>query len=187
MRYTKTMLSEKRMTVEEYLEFEKHSELRHEFTNGVLHAMAGETKRHEEIVLNIVQALRPIAKTKGCRLQTKTIQLRVSSSRYRYPDVMINCIPNNDLRLEETPCFLLEVISESSADIDSNKKLAEYTRIPSVQRYVLIEQHSKLAIVYKRQNGVWLVETIEETGEIEIPCLETVLTLEQIYDGLEFA
>ena len=115
------------------------------------------------------------------------VQLRVSSSRYRYPDVMINCIPNSDLRLEETPCFLLEVISESSADIDSNKKLAEYTRIPSVQRYVLIEQHSKLAIVYKRQNGVWLVETIEETGEIEIPCLETVLTLEQIYDGLEFA
>ena len=92
--------------------------------------MAEESKIHEEIVLNIVEALRSKARAKGCRFQTKTIQLRVSSTRYRYPDIMINCLDNSDPWLEETPCFVLEVISASTADTDSHKKLAEYTRNP---------------------------------------------------------
>jgi Uma2 family endonuclease len=174
------------LSAAEYLEQEIESEIRHEYVDGRLYAMAGESKRHEVIVLNIAYTLYPLTKAKGCRLQTKTIQLRVSSSRYRYPDIMINCLDNNDPRLEDTPCFLLEVISASTADTDSHKKLSEYTRIPSVERYVLVEQHTKLVVVYKRQGEVWLVETLEETGEIEIPCIGTTLTLEQIYDGLEF-
>ena len=69
---------------------------------------------------------------------------------------------------------------------DSFKKLAEYTRCPSVQRYVLLEQNSRLAVVYKRQLDTWLVETIIGDGEIDIPCIGATLTLDQIYDGLEF-
>jgi Uma2 family endonuclease len=175
-----------RLTEAQYLERERLSETRHEFVDGQIFAMAGETKRHEEIVLNIVFALRQKAKALGCRLQTKTIQLRLPSGRYRYPDVMLNCLNSDDPRIEETPCFLLEVISDSSADTDSHKKLAEYTRIPNVERYVLVEQHSRLAVVYKRQGQQWLVETLEEGGEIDIPCIGATLTMEQIYDGLEF-
>ncbi len=174
------------LSATEYLKQEIESEIRHEYVDGKLYAMAGESKRHEEIVLNITLALAPLARAKGCRFQTKTIQLRVSSTRYRYPDIMINCLDNAHPRLEDTPCFLLEVVSTSTADTDTNKKLAEYTRIPSVQRYVLIEQHTKLAVVYKRQGETWLLETLEETGEIDIPCIEATLTLAQIYDGLEF-
>ena len=170
----------------QYLERERLSETRHEFVDGQLLAMAGETKRHEEIVLNIAVALRPKARALGCRLQTKTIQLRLPSGRYRYPDVMLNCLNNDDPRIEDSPCFLLEVISDSSADTDSFKKLAEYTRIPSVERYVLLEQHSRLAVVYKRQGQQWLVETLIDDGEIGIPCIGATLTLDQIYDGLEF-
>ena len=175
-----------RLTESQYLERERLSETRHEFVDGRLFAMAGETKRHEEIVLNIVFALRPKAKALGCRLQTKTIQLRLLNGRYRYPDVMLNCLNSDDPRIEETPCFLLEVISDSSADTDSNKKLAEYTRIPSVERYVLLEQNSRLAVVYKRHGQQWLVEALEGNGEIDIPCIGATLTLEQIYDDLEF-
>jgi Uma2 family endonuclease len=172
-------------TVEQYLAQEQYAEIRHEYVDGKVYAMAGESKIHEEIVLNIVEALRSKARAKGCRFQTKTIQLQVSSTRYRYPDIMINCLDNNDPRLEDMPCFLLEVISASTADTDSHKKLSEYTRIPSVERYVLVEQHTRLVVVYKRQGEVWLVETLEETGEIEIPCIGARLTLDQIYDGLE--
>ena len=45
------------MTAEEYLEFEAASELRHEFVNGTLHAMAGSSLTHNEIVFNIRIAL----------------------------------------------------------------------------------------------------------------------------------
>ncbi len=174
------------LSVAEYLEQEMIAEIRHEYVDGKVYAMAGESKRHEEIVLNITLALALLARAKGCRFQTKTIQLEVSSTRYRYPDIMINCLDNNDPRVEETPCFLLEVVSASTADTDTNKKLFEYTRIPSVQRYILVEQHSRLVVVYKRRDNTWLLETLEDIGEIDIPCIGATLTLEQIYNGLEF-
>jgi Uma2 family endonuclease len=172
-------------SLEDYLTLEQHSEIRHEYVDGKLYAMAGESKQHEEIVLNVVEALRKTAKAKGCRLQTKTIQLRVSSSRYRYPDVMVNCLPDENTYLEENPCFILEVLSNSTSDTDSNIKLGEYTRLPNLQRYVLVEQHSRLVVVYKRQAGAWVVEVLEQDGVVDIPCLETTLSLEQIYDSLE--
>ena len=65
-------------------------------------------------------------------------------------------------------CFLLKVISDSSAATTSFKKLVEYTAIPSVERYVLLEQNSRLAVVYKRQLDVWLVERLEGEGEINL-------------------
>ena len=72
-RYTLGMTQIAALSEAQYLELELASELRHEYVDGKLLAMAGETKRHEEIVLNIALALRPQARARGCRLQTKTI------------------------------------------------------------------------------------------------------------------
>jgi hypothetical protein len=57
-----TAVSQRILTVEEYLAFEHGSETRHEFIDGRLHAMAGETQEHEDIVLNITEVLRPKAR-----------------------------------------------------------------------------------------------------------------------------
>ena len=74
-------LAEKTLTVEQYLEFEQTAELRHEFVDGQLIAMAGETLTHDDIVLNIVEALRPIARAKKCKLQCH----QYSDSSPRHP------------------------------------------------------------------------------------------------------
>ena len=49
------------MTVNEYLELEKHSEVRHEYVDGELLAMAGEKKRHNRIAGKIFRLLADIA------------------------------------------------------------------------------------------------------------------------------
>ncbi len=41
------------MTIEEYLEFEKTSPVKHEFVGGRLYAMTGTTKRHNLIAGNV--------------------------------------------------------------------------------------------------------------------------------------
>ncbi len=178
---------EKPMTFEAYLELEEGSETRHEFVDGQMLAMAGETGEHEDIVFNIVAALRPIAQVKGCRLRGPSVKLRVSGQRYRYPDVYIVCEPrSNDPRLEENPCFIVEVLSPSTAATERITKLDEYTSLPSLQRYVLIEQDRRFVIVYRRTPEGWLYQTFQD-GEIDVPCLETTLTLDQIYAGIEFS
>jgi Uma2 family endonuclease len=179
-----TAVSQRNLTFEEYLEFELGSEIRHEFVDGTIHAMAGETQEHEEIVLNIAEVLRPVARTKACRLYTTTIKLRVAGSRYRYPDVMVMCVPKSESRIESEPCLVIEVLSNSTESVDMNDKLAEYTRLPSLQRYLMISQHRRLVTVYSRSISGWEVQVLEQNGEIELPCLQTKLSLQEIYANL---
>ena len=180
------MIATKILTESEYLEFEKTAEVRHEFVDGNILAMAGETIRHDDIVLNIVEALRPIARTKGCRLNATNIQLRVRQTRYRYPDIVVTCETISNPRLLEQPCLLIEVLSESTAETDNGAKLEEYTKIPSLQRYAIVSQSSRQVVLYRREGERWLLEVLQD-GEIDVPCLETTLGLDQIYAGLEFA
>jgi Uma2 family endonuclease len=181
------LVSEKSMTVEQYLEFEKTAELRHEFVDGHLIAMAGETLTHDDIVLNIVEALRPLARAKKCKLHATNIQTRVRGTRYRYPDIVITCETLQSLRTLENPCFIAEVQSDSTAETDNGTKLEEYTKILSLQRYAIISQKTRQVVVYKRSAEIWTFEVLLENGEIEIPCLETTLTLDQIYADLSLS
>jgi Uma2 family endonuclease len=172
------------ISTEEYFKLEQRSDVRHEYVDGQLLAMAGESQEHEDIVLNVVEALRPIARAKGCRLYTKNIKLHVTQKRYRYPDVMILCTGKTEDGIETQPCFVLEVLSDSTAQIDLSDKFREYTAMPSVERYAIVSQGVKLVILYSRSEDGWKVTTLETDGNIDIPCLDTSLSLEQLYEGI---
>lgn len=172
------------VSVEEYLRLEQSSDVRHEYVDGQLLAMAGESQEHEDIVLNIVEALRPIARAKGCRLYTKNIKLHVTKKRYRYPDVMILCTSKTEDGIETEPCFVLEVLSDSTAQTDLSDKLKEYTAMPSVERYIIASQTTRYVIVYQKSDDGWKVKTLETSGEIDIPCIGASLSLEQLYEGI---
>jgi Uma2 family endonuclease len=172
------------VSLDEYLRLEQTSETRHEYVAGELVAMAGESQEHEDIVLNGVEALRPVARAKAFRLYTTTIKLRVTAKRYRYPDVMVLCNPKSESGIESEPCFLLEVLSDSTAQTDLSKKLREYTEISSLERYAIVSQTARLVIIYSRTLNGWQVQTLENLGEIDIPCLGVKLSLEQLYEGL---
>ena len=150
------MSAEQRMTVDEYLELEKHSEVRHEYVDGELLAMAGEKKRHNEIALNIATTLLLIARVKGCRVFIENIKVRTRDTKYRYPDIVITCESNADEDVVFEPCALFEVRSEHSSDASS--KLEEYLKLLSLQRYVMLRQNERSAIVYKRCPDGWQVE-----------------------------
>ena len=64
-----------RFTVEEYLAFERASDERHEYLDGVIYGMAGESPDHGRICINLAatlvpqlraQTVRPSAKTRRC-------------------------------------------------------------------------------------------------------------------------
>jgi Uma2 family endonuclease len=176
----------KPMTVAEYLTLEKASEVRHEFVDGVMVAMAGETRRHKRIVLNLIRALERQALERDCELVFDTTKIRTRSTRFRYPDVVISCAAGDDEYFLENPCLLVEVLSSSTANTDTFEKLDEYLKISSLQRYVIVDQTTKRVIVYARAVQGWMVEVLDTEGQFDVPCLETHVTLEQIYTGVNF-
>ena len=85
------MLTDVRLTPEQYLVAEKLSEVRHEFVDGVMHAMAGDKKRNNRIVKRLVRLLDQEAEARGCDVFFTVVKMRVPNNRYRYPDVAVTC------------------------------------------------------------------------------------------------
>ncbi len=178
------MITEKRLSTEEYFELEQRSEVRHEFVDGVMHAMAGDKKQNNRVVRRLVRLLDAAADAKNCDVFFTVVKMQIPNGKYRYPDVVVTCEEDADEYLIKAPCAVFEVLSDSTRDVDENEKLEEYLKIASVQRYVLLRQDRALAMVYSRDGIEWRFALLENTGEFEIPCLGLTLRLEDIYKGI---
>ena len=175
------------MTAEEYLEFEAASEIRHEFVDGQMHAMAGSSLTHNEIVFNIRIALAQKVRERACVIATEALKVVTKHGRYRYPDLVIGCGDNSSEYFIDHPCFIVEVQSDSTAETDNGAKLEEYTSLVSLQRYAIVSQKTRQVVIYKRSGDTWTFAVLQGTGEVDLPCLETTLSLDQIYAGLELS
>lgn len=60
-----------RYTVDEYLALERQSEERHEYLDGLIYAMAGESPEHGAICTNIVGQLYQQLRGKDCQIFSK--------------------------------------------------------------------------------------------------------------------
>ena len=146
------------LTEEEYLEGECHSEIKHEYYDGCVTAMAGASDPHELVSMNIAVALANHLRGKGCRVYKSDFKVRLKirgKPLYYYPDGMVACDPADDHRLyRERPKLLIEVISE-----DWKRELVEkafaYRQIESLEEYVVIKPDPDAPEVYifRRADG----------------------------------
>ncbi|GEM85029.1 Uma2 family endonuclease [Meiothermus hypogaeus] len=174
-----------RLSKEEWLELEKQTDQRYEYLDGFVYAMAGESKRHNEIVLNIADALRAKAKSRGCAFQVQNVRTWIAKlNRYYYPDVVVSCAEESHSHEIHQPCLIVEVLSSSTIERDRREKLDAYFKIPTLITYLLVSQaERRVEIFQKTQWNLWWSELVNE-GTLEIPCLEASLSLAQIYAGL---
>lgn len=179
----------KLLTAEEYLAWEKVQPERHELLEGVPYAMAGANRVHNLLVGNLYALLRPHARARGCRLYTETVKLKVGENTFYYPDLMLVCAgPPPHSHYEESPCLVMEVVSESTESIDRREKLWRYLRLPSLQGYLLVGSRYPRVEAYFRGPEGWLYWALgPEVGEgrLEVPCLGVGLSLGEIYEGVE--
>lgn len=183
----------KKMTVEEYLQFEEKSQIKHEYLNGNVYAMTGGTRAHSLIITNITTTLHGRLKGSSCAVYSSNLKVRVDATNgYYYPDVLIDCgkFSPSDVSTK-TPVLIVEVLSPSTAATDRREKLFAYQQIPSLKAYVLVGQKTKSIDVYRRADGDnWSVEKFGETATIEFVLGngKTVnLSVDEIYDGLDVA
>jgi Uma2 family endonuclease len=179
------VILERKLSLEEYFQLEQTLELRHEFVDGELIEMPGTSMQHNDIVQNFVLALTRQARAKGYRLQTEAIKLQVAPRKIRYPDVMLSCQPNESDFLETAPCFLVEILSNSTETTDGIVKVREYLALPSLQTYAIVAQTERLVMLYERRSDEWIYRSLTD-GAFAVPCLDTTLTLDAIYEGISF-
>lgn len=178
-------------SVEEYFEIENHSEICHEFEDGILIPMPGETLDANEIAQNFVTTLQKILRKKGYRMFGHDVRTIVHERRiYRYPDVVVSAFDTlKDIRHVTEPVLIVEVLSESTEEVDRNKKFRQYTALPSLQYYLMVHQDILLVEFYRRKEATSTFEfnfIDEHNDKIEFPLFDTSITLADIYEGIQF-
>ncbi|NOT92733.1 Uma2 family endonuclease [Ferruginibacter sp.] len=175
----------------EYMAMEETSVERHDFYHGEVFAMAGGTKNHNSIIVNLAVALKSTKKT-GCDVFIDGMKLEIEKNEfYVYPDLIYTC--NDDVKGDDVyvknPSIIFEVLSDSTALYDKEVKLKYYKKIESLNYYVLVAQKEIMVEVYSRINDsqIWQYQTFENLNEtIAFERLGFVLPVAVIYEGIGF-
>ncbi|MEB3309151.1 MAG: Uma2 family endonuclease [Snowella sp.] len=179
------------MTPEEYLRFERHSDIKHEYIDGEVYAMAGTTKVHNTISLNLAILFREKLKHSNCQTFIADIKVNIlNENSFFYPDIVVTCDNNNDFNAYEIqfPKIIVEVFSLSTEKLDRGKKFQYYRTIPSLQEYILVSSQEYLIECFRRtQDNLWTLQIYEDLDQIiRIESLNIDISLSDIYATLNF-
>ncbi len=178
-----------RYSYAEYLAYERDSELKHEFDDGEIVAMAGGSRRHNALALRIGAAL-DAARRPGCVAFQSDQRVRVlATGKATYPDVSLVCGPiagdpaDPDGSTLTNPTLIVEVLSPATEAYDRGGKWQQYQLIPSLQEYVLVSQSEPRIEHYRRlPSGAWEYADVT-TGTLALAA-GAVLELARLYDDL---
>ncbi len=150
------------MTPEKYLEMEEKSDVKHEYIDGYVYAMAGANDPHVTIALNTAFIIRNHLRGSGCRVYMSDMKARIDSlKRFYYPDVMVTC----DSRDAETtnhkrfPKLIIEVLSSSTEAFDRGDKFTDYQQLESLEEYVLISAKRQRIECFRKEGERWFLQT----------------------------
>lgn len=180
-----------KLSVEDYLEGEKISSVKHEYVDGEVFAMAGASDRHNFIVDDIYTALAVHLRNSPCQPFSGDIKVRATQNVYYYPDVLVSYEENSESPyFRNQPILIIEITSPSTEKIDRREKLLFYQQMPSVQEYVVIDQHRINIEIHRRQpDGRWITYYFNENEadeEIEFKSVEMTLPISEIYRRVRF-
>ena len=183
-----------KMTTEEYLKFERVSEIRHEYYDGEIFAMTGAKVNHNRIGSNINRFLGNQLADRSCDVFLSDMRVKIQRvDKYTYPDVVVVC---GDLELEDekfdtllNPVVIIEILSNSTELYDRGEKFAHYRLIPSLQEYILVSQyHCKVEKFIRGDDGIWRIfdPYTKIDTKIKLESIDCQLSLSEIYHRVEF-
>ncbi len=180
------------LTVEEYFAIEAvENERRYEYIDGELFDMTGGTNNHSVIKLNAACALYGQLRESDCSLRGSDMRVKVSPTRYVYPDLSAvregPLLEDNNSTLLN-PILIVEVTSPASRSYDRDSKREFYSSMPTVQAYLIVDQHRVSVDLHTRMDERWLWQTFDDLQDVVyLEALGCALPMTEIYRGVTFS
>ena len=179
------------LTPDEYLQMEDMGNIKHEYVDGRVYAMAGASDPHVTIAGNLFALLRSHVRGSGCRVYIADMKARIESlNRFYYPDVMVTCDPRDQetSTYKRFPCLIVEVLSDSTEAFDRGDKFVDYQELESLREYVLFNTKRQRVECFRRnEQGLWVLQsyTPQQTS-LRLDSLDFEGTLEALYEDVIF-
>jgi Uma2 family endonuclease len=176
-----------RYTFADYLAYEDGSNVKHEFFNGEIYAMAGGTPEHAALAAAITTLIGGQLGEGPCRAFSSDLKVRVlATGLVSYPDLTVICgaveyDPQSRL-VAVNPSLIVEVLSDSTEDWDRGEKLEHFKQIPSLRECLLVS-HRTRQIDLRRRNpdGSWSHRAAAAGDTVELQAIGGSLRVDEVY------
>jgi Uma2 family endonuclease len=195
--------SPRQLTVAQYLARERAASERHEYFDGYLVAMAGESPEHGLVCSNLTVTLGQQLINGPCVVFTKDTKVRsglglMSSNRasgtFSYPDLVFVCSEpeyfDEHRDVLTNPTAIIEVLSPSTERFDRGEKFHRYQMWnPTLQDYLLVAQDKPVVEHYHRESdGKWSYQLyVGLDSVLTIPSIQCILKVADIYRKVKLA
>ncbi len=171
---------------QDYLDSEELSDVRREYIDGEVWAMAGAKLNHQRLISNLVINIGGHLKNSQYEVFSSDVKVRADKGKkYFYPDVVMSCNnENGDSVFTESPRLIIEVLSNSTRRLDKTLKRLVYQNIPSLKEYVLIEQE-RVEIEIFRKSENWNPTYYYIDDEITFTSIDLTLSVLDIYQRVD--
>jgi Uma2 family endonuclease len=180
-----TAVAHSRYSIAEYVRLEEHANVKHEFLDGTVWAMAGGTAEHAAMASAIIAALVSQLRGRQCRVYTSDARVRVVATGLdTYPDITVVCghaeFDVEDKNALTNPIVLIEITSPATEAYDRGEKLEHYKRIASLREVVIVSHTERRVDVHRREKaGEW--SATEARAQAEIASIGAALDVEEVY------
>ena len=182
------------ITSEEYLARERAADYKSEYFDGEIFAMAGALEPHNLIAANVLAKLHAQLELRPCRVYPSDMRLKVSATGlYTYPDVVVVCGEpqfDDDEEFDTllNPTLIVEVLSKSTENHDRTTKFEHYSKLKSLQEYLLVAQsRPRVELFTKQSEGCWILAVFENLEDVvKLASIDCELALKNIYAKVEF-
>lgn len=193
-------IPERLYTPQEYLEFERKSDVKHEWFDGHINLMAGASPEHCAITFNLSVAVGPQLRGTNCRGFSNDMKVRSSDMKpkkglkglFSYPDLTVVC--DEPLYHDEVqdvlinPKVIFEILSPTTEKFDRKGKFGRYQYNETLTDYILVFQYEPRIEHYQRKaNNQWLLTIatgLEE--ELFISSIKCTIRLSEVYEQVTF-
>ena len=168
---------------EDYLAGERDVDIRSEYVDGKIYAMAGASRTHNTISMSFAAFIDNNLKD-SCRVWQSDIKVTIQNQNQHfgyYPDIMAACEEGEaDEYACTNPVLIVEVLSNSTERVDLKEKFDNYTSIPSLLEYVVVSQDVPLVRLFRRHTA-WEQESYRAEETFSLESLDLDVPVNQIY------
>ena len=182
-----------KMTPEEFLAFERASDIRHEYLGGQIIAMGGAKRNHNIVAANLCTEISNKTEDKNCEVYLADMRVFLpASSEYAYPDLTVVCgqpeFQDDVLDTLLNPVLIIEILSASTEAYDRGLKFQLYRSIKTLREYVLISPNQPRIEKYVLHgDGFWVLsETAQLDSELVLESIDADIPLSRIYRKITF-
>ena len=143
-----------------------------ELLDGVVIVQQSQKWKHAAVKLEITFAFREAIKVAGMsfHLAPDGITVRINERKCFEPDALVAAlpVPDGDSLEIRNPVIVVEVLSPSTAQIDTTAKLQGYFEVPSVQHYLIVDPGGRTITHHKRASRDILETRIVSEGALTL-------------------